>query len=112
MAEQDRDAPEGSPEGRPEGWDVRHRPALIAAAVLPTVIFALLLIAGHFYNADLRQKTWRPVTGFPRPGLETFIHDGGEDPRRPHPIARPDPSIAAAKHAVATQGLPGWEPAR
>lgn len=103
MAEQD-DAP--------EGWEVRHRPALIAAVAMPAVMLALLLVAGHFYDADLRPKTWRPIVTQPAPGLETYIHDGGKDPHRPHRVARPDPSIAAAKRAVAAEGLPGWRSAR
>ena len=102
-------------EGRasePEGWQVRHRPALIAALAVPVALLTLLIAASFAYNRTIRPNTFQPVTTLPGPGLETFVHDGVEDPRRPAVRTRPDPQVQAAKRAVVREGLAGWEAAR
>ena len=93
---------------RAEGWSVRHRPAMIAALAVPCGLAALLFAAGWFYERDLRPGARQPVTPFPAPGLETFVHDGARDPHRPLPPVRRDARIAAAKRAVAAGSLTGW----
>ena len=97
------------PAASPEEWHVRHRPALIAGLATPVVLLVLLLITGWLYNRNLRPLTQQPVTAFPAPGLQTFIHDGVEDPYRPRPRATPDAQVAAAKRAIVADGIPGWE---
>jgi len=97
------------PAAAPERWDVRHRPALIAGLATPVVMLALLLVSGWLYNRNLRPRTQQPVTAFPAPGLQTFIHDGVEDPYRLRPRTRPDAQVAAAKRAVVADGIAGWE---
>lgn len=97
------------PEAIPESWSVRHRPAVVAAVAVPVLLAGLLLAGGWLYDRDLRPSTRRPVTPFPSPGLETFIHDGTEDPYRPRVGTLPDPRIAAAKRAVVEDGIAGWE---
>lgn len=92
----------------PEGWRVRQRPAVIAAVATPVALFGLLMVAAHFYNKDVRPPQ-RPVTTFPAPGIETFIHDGVEDPNRPVRRVATDPRIAAAKRAVVRGGLAAWK---
>ena len=93
---------------RPEGWDVPHRPAVIAAIATPAVLLALLIAAGIFYDRDLRPGTTQPVKAQPAPGLETYIHDGANDPYRPKAIAPRDPAFAAVKRGLVADGLPGW----
>jgi len=97
------------PEAEPEGWSVRHRPPLIAAVAVPAVLAALLMGAGWLYDRELRPSTRQPVTPFPAPGLETFIHDGTQDPHRQPARVEPDAQLAAAKHAVVADGIAGWE---
>ena len=97
------------PAAAPEDWEVRHRPALIAGLVTPAILLVLLLAAGWLYNRNLRPKTGQPVTAFPAPGLQTFIHDGVKDPYRPRLRDTQDAQIAAAKRAVVADGITGWE---
>lgn len=99
-------------DAEPEGWGVRHRPAVIAALVTPPTLALLLAAAGWFYVRDLRPATREPVHIQPAPGLETYIHDGVNDPQRLPPRPRTDPRLAAAKRAVVADGLPGWEARR
>jgi hypothetical protein len=99
-------------ERAPEGWGVRHRPAVVAAVATPVVVALLLLAAGWFYTRALKPETRAPVHTFPAPGLESYIHDGVNDPQRPPPRPRADPRIEAAKRSVAQGGLAGWEAAR
>lgn len=96
----------------PEGWQVPQRPAVIAALAVPAGLLALLLVAGHFYARDVQPLHRQPIETFPAPGIETYIHDGALDPHRPRPARPRDPAIAAAKRAVAAQGLAGWEARR
>lgn len=96
----------------PEGWGVRHRPAVIAALATPMVLALLLFAAGRFYIRDLRPATRQPVHVQPAPGLETYIHDGVNDPERPPARPRADPRIKAAKRSVVRTGLAGWDTAR
>ncbi|SEM57245.1 hypothetical protein SAMN05192583_0680 [Sphingomonas gellani] len=93
----------------PEGWSVRHRPALVAALATPLVLTVLLAIAGWLYCERLRPVVRQPVTAFPAPGLETFVHDGVADPYRPSRHTRPDPTIAAAKRSVVDGGIRDWQ---
>lgn len=96
-------------EAVPEGWSVRHRPAVIAALAVPLVLAVLLIVAGWFYDRDLRPTIRQSVTPFPAPGLETFIHDGAQDPYRPRSPVKPDPAIATAKRAIVRDGIVGWK---
>ena len=99
-------------DGEPEGWQVKHRPGVIAAMAIPVTLLALLIAAGFVYNRTIRPNAFQPVMMFPGPGLETRVHDGVEDPRRPSIRARPDPQVDAAKRAVARDGLAGWDATR
>ena len=92
----------------PEGWGVRQRPAVIAALGVPTALVLALWAAAHFYNKDLRPATKALVHSFPAPGVETFIHDGGQDPERPRVVTHPDRAIQAAKRTVVADGLADW----
>lgn len=96
----------------PEGWHVRHRPAVLAAATTPLILGLLLFGAGQLYVRKVKPATRQPVHVFPAPGLETYIHDGANDPKRVPPRLRRDGSIAVAKHAVVRDGLAGWVTAR
>lgn len=96
----------------PEGWRVRQRPAVIAGVATPIVLLGLLVFAAQFYDKDLRPSQRPRVTAFPAPGVETFIHDGVEDPNRRTRRIPTDPRIEAAERAVARDGLAGWEAAR
>jgi len=97
------------PEEAAEGWSVRHRPAVIAGLATPVVLLVLLLVSGWLYNRELRPATRQPVTAFPAPGLQTFIHDGTQDPYRPRIKAQPDAQVMAAKRAIVADGIAGWE---
>lgn len=92
----------------PEGWGVRQKPALIAGLATPVLLLIALLVAGWFYDRDLRPKTQQPIVSFPAPGLETFVHDGVQDPQRPAGPATPLPAIEQAKRSVVSGGLVGW----
>jgi hypothetical protein len=92
----------------PEGWRVPQRVAFIAAAAVPMVLLAALLLAGRLYDDRLRPAHRQPVTTFPAPGVETFIHDGGHDPHRPAPRARADAALVSAKQQVVAGGLSNW----
>ena len=96
----------------PEGWRVPHRPAVIAAVAVPVALALLLALSGRFYTDRLRPSARQPVHEFPAPGLETYIHDGANDPYYPPTRARPDPAIDAAKRSVTHTGLAGWEAER
>ena len=93
----------------PEGWSVRHRPAVVAALLFPLVLAGLLIVAGWFYDRHLRPSTRQPVAPFPAPGLETFIHEGAQDPHRPRAQPHAEARLAAAKRAVLRDGIAGWE---
>ena len=97
------------PAAAPEGWHVRHRPAVIAGLATPLALVVLLLVTGWLYDRHLRAKTQQPVTTFPAPGLETFIHDGTKDPYRLQRKPQPDAAVTAAKRAVVADGIAGWE---
>jgi hypothetical protein len=93
----------------PEGWDVRQKFAILAALGTVTTLVVLLVVAGYFYDRELRPETHRPYATFPAPGIETAIHAGANDPHLPTPVSPTDPAIAAAKREIAANGLPGWE---
>ena len=96
----------------PEGWHVPQRPAFIAAVAVPLVLLIVVAAAGRLYDRHLRPAHRQPVTTFPAPGVETFIHDGVRDPvRHPAPPAQ-DAAVAAAKRQVAAQGLADWSARR
>lgn len=97
------------PAAAPEGWSVRHKPAVIAAVATPLLLALLLVVAGWFYDRDLRPATRAPTTPFPAPGLETAIHDGARDPHRPPVVVEPDMQVRAAKRAVLAEGIAGWD---
>ncbi|WP_156678106.1 hypothetical protein [Sphingomonas profundi] len=90
----------------PEGWRVPQRPAMIAAAVVPAALLALVALAGWAYEREIAPRRHAPITTFPAPGIETFVHDGAGDPPRPEPRRAADPRLAAAKRAVAAGGWP------
>lgn len=94
-----------------EGWRVRQRPALIAGIATPLALLGLLMLGARFYDASIRPER-RPVTTFPAPGIETFVHDGAKDPDRPQRRVATDQRIEAAKNAIVRDGLPGWDGAR
>ena len=96
----------------PEGWQVPHRLGLTAALAIPVALLALLIVAGFGYNRTIRPAPLQPVTTFPGPGVETFVHDGVEDPQRPHVRTQADPRVQAAKRAVVRDGLAEWTAAR
>lgn len=91
-----------------EGWRVPQRVPAIAAAGTLVLVATLLVIAGFIYNHHIAPKRRAPVTTFPAPGVESYVHDGQGDPPRPRAYPRPDPAIEAAKRAVVERGLPGW----
>lgn len=95
-----------------EGWRVSQRRGFIAAALVPLVLGLCVVGAGRLYDRNLRALHRQPVTTFPAPGVETFIHDGQGDPKRPPHAAPADPTLAAAKRAVVAGGLPDWSAAR
>lgn len=100
------------PDPAPEGWSIpQARPAVVAVAAL-ALLLIMLLVAGWFYRQNLQPRRHQPVTTFPAPGIEAFIHDGAADPHRPQPKVRPDPAIETAKRAVVADGLSGWETRR
>lgn len=90
-----------------EGWHVPQRLPIAVAAATVMLIVALLLVAAREYQG-LRFAHRGAVNTFPAPGIETFAHDGVEDPHRPAASAARDPAIERAKHAVVAQGLAGW----
>jgi hypothetical protein len=90
----------------PEGWQVRQRPAMIAAVMIPLVLLLVVTVAGWFYCRDLAPARRAPVTTFPAPGIETYSHDGAGDPQRPLPPTKADPRLDAAKRATVAQGWP------
>lgn len=94
-----------------ESWTIGRRAgriAGIAAVAIPAMLLGGVVLAGRFYDRDVRPETHRPITTFPAPGVETFIHLGALDPHRPAPHPRPDPAVVTAKQAVARDGLSGW----
>lgn len=93
---------------RHEGWSVAQRPLTIAALGVPVLLLTALLVAGWFYDRDLRPAAHRVVTTFSAPGVEAFIHDGTRDPHRPPTPPHVDRSVEAAKRAVVASGLPGF----
>lgn len=95
-----------------EGWVVPQRRGFLAAVLIPLGLALCVVGAGRLYDRHLRARHWQPTSTFPAPGVETFIHDGRGDPERPQSRPPADPTLAAAKHAVATAGLPGWDAAR
>lgn len=100
--------PDRTPDDAPERWRVPQRPFFIAGALLPLALLAAVIIAGRAYDAHLRPAHRAPVTTFPAPGVETFIHDGRADPIRSTRPTATDPAIAAAKRRVVVDGVPGW----
>jgi hypothetical protein len=92
----------------PEGWGVHQRVAYLAAAAMPVVLLAIVLAAGWAYARWLEPLTRQPVKTFPAPGIETFIHDGSNDPPRARPSAKTDPAVEVAKQAVLANGAAGW----
>lgn len=92
----------------PEGWRVPQRRGFIAMIAVPLALALAVFVSAQFYDRSIRPRHYQPVTPFPAPGVETFIHDGHGDPKRP-PAPRPaDPSIVAAKRDVVTSGVPNW----
>lgn len=96
------------PEAEQEGWHVPQRLPTIVAVATPLVLLMLLISAGWLYNRTIAPKRHQPITTFPAPGVETDMHDGGQDPPRQDPPPPPDPAVERAKRAVAADGLPGW----
>lgn len=92
----------------PEGWDVRFRPAATAALALPLVLLIGLSAGGWYYMTQLHDRTHVAVTSFPAPGIETYIHDGVENPEVAAPRPRADPRLVAAERSVVATGLRGW----
>lgn len=93
----------------PEGWSVPQRTPAVAAVATIGFLVVMLLLAGWIYSRTLRPERRQPVTTFPAPGVETFIHDGARDPHRPARAVQPDPAIEAAKRQVVAEGLAGWD---
>jgi len=90
-----------------ERWTIGRRAgriAGIAAVAIPATLLAGVALAGWFYDRDIRPRTFQPVTTFPAPGVETFIHGGALDPHEPAVHPRPDPQVATAKRAIAREG--------
>ena len=100
---------EPGPDNAPEGWRVPQRIALITAVLVPLAMLAIVVAAGWVYNHRLHPPRRQPVTTFPAPGVETFIHDGAADPERPVTPPPVDPAIDAAKRRVAADGLADWQ---
>jgi hypothetical protein len=89
----------------PEGWQVPQRRAMIAAVTIPVTLLALVAAAGWLYERDFAVRH-HPVTPFPAPGVESYVHDGALDPVRPAPTRRTDAQVDAAKQAVVAAGWP------
>jgi hypothetical protein len=87
-----------------EGWAVPQRVPMIAAIAIPLTLLIVLIAAGWFYRHDLAPRRHPPVTVFPAPGVETYVHDGARDPVRSVATPTPDPRIDAAKRAIVAQG--------
>jgi hypothetical protein len=87
----------------PEGWHVPQRRAMIFAAVAPLTLLAVVAGAGWLYRRDLAPH-YAPVIPLPAPGIESFPHDGGNDPVRPAPQPKRDAPVEAAKRAIVAQG--------
>jgi len=87
----------------PEGWHVPQRPAMIFAVAAPLTLLAVAAGAGWLYDRDLAPKRG-PVTPFPAPGVESFVHDGGNDPVRPASKPKRDAPVEAAKRAIVANG--------
>lgn len=81
----------------------QRTPALAAIGLL-SVIATLLVLAGHVYDTHIAPRHRAPVSTFPAPGVETYVHDGALDPERPRPHATVDPALAAAERAVVAEG--------
>lgn len=92
----------------PEGWGVPSRTGARVAVAVPVFLLAMLALAAWFYDTRLRPARMRPVTPFPAPGIESYVHPGQGDPDVPVARPVPDPHIAAAARAVAREGLAGW----
>lgn len=95
-----------------EGWHAPQRLPIIAAAATLAALLGALLLAAWYYDNTLRPQRRAPVTTFPAPGIDTYTHDGVEDPIRPRPTPRVDPAVTAATRAVLAEGIAGWEPRR
>lgn len=95
-------------EPRHETWYVVQRAPVIAAVATLATLLASVVIAAHVYDRTLQPTHLRPVQTFPAPGVDTFIHDGVNDPHRPLPAPSPTPAIEAAKRQVVHDGLAGW----
>ena len=92
----------------PQGWQVPQRtPVLVAVAVL-ALLLALLGVAGWVYRSTLAPQHTQPMHSFPAPGVESFVHDGVEDPHTPSSPPRRDPAIEAAKRDIVAHGIAGW----
>lgn len=91
----------------PEGWRVPQRIAFVAALLVPLTLLVVIVAAGWVYGHYLRPKRQQPMTTFPAPGIETYIHDGHGDPARPPPQVQTDTAIAAAKRETA-RGPADW----
>jgi hypothetical protein len=89
----------------PEGWQVPQRRAVIAAIAAPLTLLALVAGAGWLYERDFAVRQ-RPVTAFPAPGVESYVHDGARDPERPELKPQRDAQVDAAKRAVVAGGWP------
>lgn len=92
----------------PEGWGIPTRTATRALVAVPLFLLAMLSLAVWFYDGHLRPTRARPVTPFPAPGIETYVHPGQGDPDMPTPRPAPDAHVRAAMREVAAEGLPGW----
>lgn len=93
---------------QPEGWGVPTASATRILIAVPLVLLAMLSLAAWFYEGHLKPARARPVTPFPAPGIETYVHPGQGDPDMPAPHPSPDPHVQTAAREVAAEGLPGW----
>lgn len=87
-----------------ETWRVPQRAPAIAAAALLVLVAILLVLAWRVYAGSIAPTRHPPLTTFPAPGVETFVHDGVRDPERPRAAPTPDRALAAAKAAVVAEG--------